>query len=75
MKELLVAVSMTAEQRALLVQQLPDARYTYLEGALPTDEQLARANIILGCLPPDCIRRAGNLEWFQTNSSGADLYM
>ena len=75
MKEILVAMELTEAQRSLLEQQMPDAHYTYLPTPEATDEQLAAAQILLGNLPPALVAKARRLEWFQLNSSGADMYM
>lgn len=74
MKQILVTLPMPPEKRALLEAQMPDAAYTYCPKNEVSDEQIAAANIILGNLPPERLACAGNLEWFQLNSSGSDAY-
>ena len=74
MKNVLVMLPMTEQQRARLQQQLPDAVYTFLPRVGATDGQIAAADIILGNLPPQRLAQAAHLEWLQLNSSGADAY-
>lgn len=37
-------------------------------------DELARAEIIFGTLPPEMLKKAENLQWVHLNSAGADVY-
>lgn len=74
MMYLLVTMPFPPEYRARLSALAPDAKIEYVEGDNATDDQIARADIILGNLPPIRLKAAMNLKWLQLNSAGSDAY-
>ena len=75
MKNVLVLLPLSEEQKARLEAIGPDCRYTYVSDAEVTDEQIQAANIILGNPAPGRIRASENLEFLQLAASGADGYV
>lgn len=77
-KEILVVIPVTEAHKKLLEKKAASGRYNccfrYVPGKSVTREDVARANVIIGNLPPALVHGAESLEWFQLNSAGADQY-
>ena len=52
-----------------------DCEFTYVSADAVTDDQIAAAEIIIGCVPADRIRASERLELLQLNTAGADPYI
>ena len=70
---LLVDIKLVPGQRERLIKRLPDAEIIFAEQA-PTDEQLARADVIFGNVRRSAYPAAKNLRWEQLTSAGSDMY-
>lgn len=77
-KEILVTIPVSEEHKSYLEEKASSGRYSclfrYVSGKDVTEEDVARANVIVGNLPPVKLSAAKNLEWVQLNSAGADQY-
>ncbi|MDO4301078.1 MAG: D-2-hydroxyacid dehydrogenase [Clostridia bacterium] len=49
--------------------------FEYISPGKVTHEQVQKANIILGNVPPEFVINSPNLKWLQLNSAGADEYL
>lgn len=74
MKNILVTIPITDEQKQRLKAQMPDAVYCFCPEEELNDDQIAEADLILGNVSPDRVTLAKHLEWLQLNSSGSDAY-
>ena len=82
MKTILNLLPLTQEERAQFTAAAPDCRHLFrpVEQVTPrassgTEEDYAAAHVILGCPPEGRLACAGNLEWLQLWSAGADRYL
>ncbi len=67
MKKVCVAASLTAEQKRRLEEACPDYEFVY-----SLDES---AQIVIGYLPIEKLKRFEKLEWLQTLSAGVERYI
>ncbi len=75
MKQILVVLKLTDEEKARLESGLTDkVTFTYKPAALVTVDDLIKADGTIGNIKPDLIRQAQNLSFVQLNSAGADAY-
>ena len=72
--KILITVPFTEEQKGRLRAQMPEAEYIFTTRIKASDEQIKEADIILGNLPVERLKKAEKLQWLQLNSSGADTY-
>lgn len=75
MKNVLVLIPLTEEQKARLESIGPDCCYRYSNGADASLEDIQSANIIIGFPDPAMIAASEQLEFLQLSSSGADAYV
>lgn len=75
MKNVLVLIPLTEEQKARLESIGPDCSYRYSNGAAVSMEEIQSANIIIGFPDPAMIASSEQLEFLQLSSSGADAYV
>ena len=75
MKNVLVLIPLTDEQKARLESIGPDCRYRYSNGADVRMEDVRSANVIIGFPIPAMIAASEKLEFLQLSSSGADAYV
>ncbi len=81
MKKILVVIPVNDRHKAFLEQQTEGTgedngfEFIYKPGAEVTEEDVADVRAVIGNLSPAMIRKAKNLEWFQTNSAGYDQYL
>lgn len=62
-------------QRAVLMSGAPDAEFVHVPRTDVTEEQIARADVIVGNLSPALLAGAKNLQLLQLNSAGYDKYV
>lgn len=74
MKEVLVTIPVSQEQREYLESKGPGCHFYYKSVKETTDEEVQRANVIIGGMDTDRIRESKNLEWIQLRSAGADHF-
>lgn len=74
MKNILVLTRVTDHHKNLLEQSLPDAVFTYAAPKQVTDEQLSKANIILGNPKPEQLHGLTNLKLLQLHTAGSEQY-
>ncbi len=72
MERILVTIPAEDDHKALFESIMPDAAFTYAQGADVTDEMIQDATIIIGNVPPARINGSPNLKWIQLNSAGTD---
>lgn len=70
----LVIVPTKPHHRELIEKSAPDAVFTYSSAKEVTDQQLKSAEVILGLLPPETLKKAENLKLLQLSSAGSDAY-
>lgn len=77
-KEILVTIPVTEDHKTWLEQKAAAGNascfFRYVPRADVTGEDVRKANVIIGNVPPKLLETAENLEWLQLNSAGADLY-
>ena len=77
-KEILIVMPVTEEQKRELEARAASGRYSccfrYMSKAELKKEDVERANVIAGNVPPAMLAGAEKLEWLQLNSAGADQY-
>ncbi len=78
-KEILVVLPVNEDHKKYLEEKAASGKYSclfrYVDKNDVTAEDMKRANIIIGNLPPAMLKDAENLEWYQLNSAGADQYV
>ena len=75
MKNILVTIPAKPEHKARLEAIAPDCAFTYTTIPAATEELIASADVILGCVPADRIKASKRLALLQLNSAGADPYI
>lgn len=75
MKKVLCVLPVEPRHKQKLESAGKDCEFTYVPAAAVTDEQIADAEIIIGCVPADRIRASGKLELLQLNTAGTDPYI
>ena len=78
MKNVIVTNPANDRQKAQLESALEGGfacALTYVAPEDVTDEQLAGAHAIMGVIFPDQLKKAGKLEWLQSNRSGVDDFV
>lgn len=75
MKRVLVTIPVPEKYRPELEQAGRGCEIVYVPVEQVTGEDVARAEIILGNVPPATLKEAGRLEWLHLSSSGADAYV
>ena len=77
-KEILVTIPVNEAHKKYLEEKASSGKYScvfrYIPGKEVTKEDVNRANVIIGNLPPTLVQGAEKLEWYQLNSAGADQY-
>jgi phosphoglycerate dehydrogenase-like enzyme len=75
MKEILVAIDVNAQQRARIDAIAEGNCVHYIPTADVSQEQAARASVIIGNVPAKHINASPRLELLQLESAGADAYI
>lgn len=82
METILNFLPLTENERDKFAAATPNAVHLFrpVDSMLPkartgTDEDYARATVILGCAPPEQVANAPRLKWLQTWSAGVDPYL
>lgn len=73
-KQIIVTIPVKERHKAYLESKAPDARFLYTSAQNITDDELDKANIIIGNVPPKRLHSPAALEWMQLNSAGSDNY-
>ena len=72
---ILVTPPVTEEEKQQLLQAAPGQKFFFTEKPEVTEEQLRRADIILGNLQsPLQLKKCENLKWIQLNNAGTEGY-
>ncbi len=71
---ILVTIPMTLDQRKELENQAPVSTFNYTSREALQAADVARADIILGNVPPALLVGAQRLRWIQLNSAGSNDY-
>ena len=78
----LVTFPVKEEKRHAIEAAAPDAAYTYLAGYFVGDEKITltrehmeKADVILGCVPPDMLQYCRGLKFLQLDSAGVKPYI
>lgn len=78
-KKILVTIPVAKEHKTYLERQAAAGEskclFSYVPGKEATEADVAEANVIIGNLSPELIKKAESLEWLQLNSAGADQYV
>lgn len=73
MKRILVALPLNEEQQDRLRHAAPEAELKF--SAQPEEADILWADVIMGNVPVESIRKNDHLEWFQSNFAGPDPYL
>lgn len=74
METILVVIPVQEKHQTYLESKAPNAHFIYSSPQTVTDEELEMADILIGNLPPDRLKKAASLKWMQLNSAGSDTY-
>lgn len=74
MRKVLVTIPLEERHKEYFEKIGRDCTFTYVESSEVTKEQLKDVSVIIGNVPAQMLHEAGQLEWLQLNSAGADLY-
>lgn len=74
-KKVLCVLPVAQRHKEKLERAGKDCEFTYVSADAVTDDQIAAAEIIIGCVPADRIRASERLELLQLNTAGADPYI
>ncbi len=72
--EIVATLPVSPAQREMFAKIAPHAHFTYTDKAHITQEQVNKAEVILGNLPAGLLKGAERLRWLQLNSAGAESY-
>lgn len=72
--EIIATLPVSPAQREIFAEIAPHAYFTYTDKAHITQEQVKKAEVILGNLPAGLLKSAEKLRWLQLNSAGAESY-
>ena len=70
--EIIATLPVSPAQREIFAEIAPHAYFTYTDKAHITQEQVKKAEVILGNLPAGLLKSAEKLRWLQLNSAGAE---
>lgn len=73
MKRILVALPLNEKQQNRLRHAAPEAELKF--SAQPEEADILWADVIMGNVPVESIRKNDHLEWFQSNFAGPDPYL
>ena len=71
---ILCVVPFNDDQKKRLLASAPDAEWIFATGSDYAEADLARAEVVIGNLPPAALKSAAALKWMQLNSAGVDPY-
>ena len=75
MKTVLVTIPVKGRHREKLEAAGAGCRFIFTDGAAPTAEQIAEAEIIIGLPPAGLIQASEKLEYLHLSSAGADAFV
>ena len=73
-KTILTVIPVNGKHRELLKKTAQNEKMIFSDPESVTQEQVDQAEIILGNVPPEMVKKAKNLKWLQLNSAGFDAY-
>lgn len=73
-KTILTVIPVNGKHRELLEKTAQKEKMIFSDPERVTQELVDQAEVILGNVPPEMIKRAKNLKWLQLNSAGFDAY-
>ena len=73
-KTILIVIPLKEKHRELLKKIAGKAEFIFNDPETVTQEQVDQADIILGNIPPEMVKKAKKLKWLQLNSAGFDSY-
>ena len=73
-KQVLVVIPVEERHKEYLERMGAGCQFTYASPETVTEEQLAKAQVIIGNVSPAQLAEAPNLEWIQLNSAGSDTF-
>ena len=74
MKEIVVTLALSEEERGELSKLAPNYSFSFTSYSEVKCRSLERASLILGSFPLECLKKAPLLEWVQLYSVGAEAY-
>lgn len=74
MRNVITCLPLRDRHKQMLEQTFSDCTFCHMGKEKPTKEQLSKANVIIGNLPPALLADAKQLELLQLNSAGTDGY-
>lgn len=75
MKNVLCLLPVEQRHKDKLERAGEGCEFVYVTESTVTEEQIAAANVIVGCPPANMIKGSENLELLQTSSAGVDPYI
>ena len=73
-KTILVVIPVNTKHKELLEEAAPDCQFIYSSIEEVTEKQIQEADVIMGNVSPEQLKKAEKLQWLQLNSAGADVY-
>ena len=73
-KTILIVIPLKEKHRELLKKIAGKAEIIFSDPERVAQEQVDQAEIILGNIPPEMVKKAKKLKWLQLNSAGFDAY-
>ena len=73
-KTILTVIPVNGKHQELLEKAAQNEKLIFSDPESVTQEQVDQAEIILGNVPPEMVKKAKKLEWLQLNSAGFDAY-
>lgn len=73
-KTILTVIPLNTKHQELLKKVAQNEKIIFLDPQKVTQEEADQAEIILGNISPEMVKKAKKLEWLQLNSAGYDAY-
>ena len=73
-KTILIVIPLKEKHRELLKKIAGKAELIFSDLEKVTQEQVDQAEVIVGNIPPEMVKKAKKLKWLQLNSAGFDSY-
>ena len=73
-KTILMVIPVNGKHQELLEKAAQNEKLIFSDPESVTQEQVDQAEIILGNVPPEMVKKAKKLEWLQLTSAGFDAY-
>lgn len=75
LENILVVVDVEERHKKILESVLPNARFTYLKSLKGNEDEVKKADVIIGNPPPKLLAEASNLKLLQLESAGTGVYI